>query len=229
MARPAQLRPNPVTEADEIATCMQLKREGLTVRDIADRTGLSPSTVQRRITAGVEMTVSSSVAELRVSETARLAKLSAALEPKVKKGDVPAVAEARRIGESLRKLHGADAPVVQEIHLDARIDTEAEATVGALMAAVSAVVELLDLDAGWSADVEKFALGVAVHALDPTAGPPPEPPKRKLALMPGSGPADGPAAGPRPVPPRHAPRTAEDDVQDALDAFEAEFGSVDDV
>lgn len=219
MTRPPQLHQNPVTTADEIAECMRLKREGMTLRQIAAALGLSKDTVARRIDAGIAATVSTSVDALRVSETARLEALSKALASGVKAGEVAAISESRRIGESLRKLHGADAPTVSVVQLEQRTDLEANTVVEALAAALDAVFAYAGLDPAWQSQLTTFAFATAQHSLDP-ATPAPEPPRRLLAIMPPA-PPDGPAADAGPRVPPWSPRPGDGLTADEVAILDA--------
>ncbi|MHA6760068.1 helix-turn-helix domain-containing protein [Streptacidiphilus sp. PAMC 29251] len=198
MTRPPQLNPNPVKTAEEIAAVLRLKRGGMTVRQIAAELGLSPTTVQRRLDAGIEATVSPEVEELRVSETARLGALTKALAKGVKAGDVPAISESRRIGESLRRLHGVDAPAVTVVQLEQRNDLDANLVADALSAGLAAVFKLAGWDAQWEREAHGYAMASALRVLDPST-PVPEAPRQRLAITAGAS-APPPAAPPEPEP-----------------------------
>jgi AcrR family transcriptional regulator len=195
---------NPVQTAEQIAAVMRLKRDGMTVRQIAAELGLSPTTVQRRLDAGIEATVSPEVEELRVSETARLEALTKALAKGVRAGDVPSVAESRRIGESLRKLHGVDAPARTDVVITAQLEMSADVVSDVLFSVLPAVLAAAGLDTARMQQLERYGFELAQHALAQAAGnaaggPPPQPPRPLLAIT--AGPAvHPPAAPPEPEP-----------------------------
>lgn len=196
MVRPAQLNRNAAAVAAEQEKAFALKSAGATYRQIGEALGISTATAHRRVTAACTEHVVPELEHYRRITDEAYDRMIRSLAPAVIKGDVKAVDATRRIWADRRRMFGLDAPVVTEVNLSARVDIEIEATVTATAAAIVAVVELLELDAGFAADVERYALEVAGHSLNPAAGPPPEPPKRRLALMPGSGPVSPPPAPP---------------------------------
>jgi hypothetical protein len=177
------------------------------------------STAHKRVTDACAAVVSPSVEEIRSTEGARIERLQAKLAPAVNKGEIPAVAESRRLSESLRRLHGADAPVKSELEIRAQLDMSAELTAGVITSTVAAVVRALEADRSMPAHmIERYAIEYAGHALARLAGEdvgdPPEPPHRVVSgrvLLPGT---DG-----------H--RAADDALSAELEAVKAEFPEFD--
>lgn len=124
MGRSTQLNPNKAKIAQEQATCLQLRLDGLSFRAIADTTGIPLATVHDRITAAITAEVSPLADELRKIECARLDHYLARLQPKIGEGDDRAINTAVRISESRRKLLGLDMPTRIEASIESREVTQ---------------------------------------------------------------------------------------------------------
>jgi len=205
---------NKAAVAAEQERAFTLRLGGATYRQIGEALGIPRATAHRRVTDACAERVAPGLEEYRKVEDERLDTLLRRLAPKLATGEVPAIEAARRIGESRRRLWGMDAPVVSEIHLDARVDVEIEATVTATAAAIAAVLAALAVEPSFAVQLERYGLLVASRSLapDPAAVPEPEAPRRMLALMPGSGsdgPSDGLPDGPGPMVPTEGLTAAE--------------------
>ncbi|MER5662320.1 sigma-70 region 4 domain-containing protein [Streptomyces mirabilis] len=72
MAKPPQARSNSATVAEQAAECFRLRRAGLSIDRIAERTGLSHGTVHNRITKAVTDLVQPEAEEYRAMQEGRL-------------------------------------------------------------------------------------------------------------------------------------------------------------
>lgn len=96
----------------------ELTLKGGSCRKIGDALGVSAMQVSRdlkRILDDEARTTGKSVAAYRTLEEARLDDLQVHLGTAVVNGDVTAIREARKIGESRRRLFGIDAPVATKV------------------------------------------------------------------------------------------------------------------
>ena len=101
---------NPAKAADEAERCFELKAKGWTVRRIADEVGLTPTTVQRRISDKCARRISPRVEELRTIQDGTLDAAQTAVEDIIEAAQDPelvlkAVDRLGRILELRAKLH----------------------------------------------------------------------------------------------------------------------------
>lgn len=117
MARNPAAKPNPVKIADEQAEVLDLKRKGLTVRQIAAETGMARSTVQDRLDAAIAELVLPVADEVRQIELLRLDAWQKRLEERLDDGESPErlVPVALKVQERRSKYMGLDAPERAEI------------------------------------------------------------------------------------------------------------------
>lgn len=95
---------------------LNLRRAGLTYREIAERVGYSSDAVACRAVQGLlKRTSAESVEELRATENDRLDRLQIAVWADAMLGNERAVLSVLRILERRAKLNGLDAPVRQEL------------------------------------------------------------------------------------------------------------------
>ena len=171
MTRNGQAQPNRAKIAEEQKTAFDMKRSGATYREIAEVLGCAISTAHKRVDDACAAVISPSVEEIRTTEGARIEHLQGKLRKAVDAGEIPAVAESRRLSESLRRLHGADAPVKSELEIKAQLDMSAEITGAVIGAAVRAVVSLLESDRAMPAHmIERYALDYAAYELARQSG-----------------------------------------------------------
>lgn len=233
MGRPAQLNPNRARIAEQQARALAMKSAGRTYQQIAAELGVGVATAYKRVTDACAEHVVPEVEHLRTVESARLEHLLAALADGVEAGDVKAIAEARRISESLRKLFGADVTKPLEIAFEHRSDVESDIACEAILAALKGVLAVIDADAVWRRELTRYALDLAQHTVDRMGGsdpgPLPEAPKQRLAITAGPDPVERPHTEPpeppRPVVPRiEREDTPERTVQRAFDRLPPELG-----
>lgn len=97
------------------AEALDLKIKGKTYEEIGEAQECSKSTAYERVHRALRDITLAPATELKTLEARRLEALIAALWPVAmeEKGDrqIAAVRELRKLSESLRKLHGLDAPV----------------------------------------------------------------------------------------------------------------------
>lgn len=102
---------NSVELSDEEIQCLELRRDGLPLREIAKRTGLSHGTVDNRIKAAIVKLQKPLAEEVRTLELERMDKYIEKLMEQIKKGIAVArnVEVAIKVGERRSKLLGLDA------------------------------------------------------------------------------------------------------------------------
>lgn len=111
--------------AERDAEAARLRSTGLGLRQIADTLGYeSESGASKAISRALAAVPAEAVNELRLLESARLDQLLAALQPGVGDGNVQAIAEARKISESRRRLFGLDGPVSIDLNVGDPRDLE---------------------------------------------------------------------------------------------------------
>lgn len=89
---------------------LELRRNGASYRDIADKLQVSVATAHRYVQRELADVPAADRTQLRDLEAARLDALQALAWPQAKDGDLAAIRECRAISESRRKLFGLDAP-----------------------------------------------------------------------------------------------------------------------
>lgn len=130
MARNPSAAPNAATIADQQARCLDLRRQGKSIRKIAEETGIARSTVQDRIDAAIAEIVHPAADGVRTLELERLDAWLLRLEESMESGEDPAriVPVAIRVSERRARLLGLDEPVKAEVttlQLDADPDVAA--------------------------------------------------------------------------------------------------------
>lgn len=110
--------------AEGEAEALQLKIEGHSYQEIADAQGTGKTTAYRRVHNALAEITLAPATELKSLEAQRLEALIKALWPVATDPDhkdharqVEAVRELRKLSESLRKLHGLDAPSRRSIEV----------------------------------------------------------------------------------------------------------------
>lgn len=109
---PPQVRTPAADIAKQQAECYQLQLEGLSIRDIAKRTGLSRGTVQNRISAQCTAIVQPLAEQVRARHLAQITAWLAKLNAQINEGfAIPRCVEVgTRLLEREAKLLGIDAP-----------------------------------------------------------------------------------------------------------------------
>jgi transcriptional regulator len=108
---------NPATVADEQDKVLDLKRQGLSVRAIADQLGMTKSTVQNRLDAAIAEIVHPAAEAVRTVELERLDAWHVKLEGQLDAGEDPTkvVPVLLRCQERRAKYLGLDAPERAEV------------------------------------------------------------------------------------------------------------------
>jgi orotate phosphoribosyltransferase-like protein len=104
-----------ITERQEKA--LQLRRSGLSIREIASRLETSPATIHGDIKTMLAEAIKENVdnaEQLRALEVERLDRMTLVLQPQVNNGHLGAIDRAIRISERRAKLLGLDMSVKQE-------------------------------------------------------------------------------------------------------------------
>lgn len=109
MTPPQAHKPRSIRAA-EAARCLEYQLSGMTIRMIAEKTGLSKSVVQSRLDMALASIVVPAVDEMRKREGERLVHLLSKLQPAVDTGDREAIKLAAQLSASYRKLYGLNAP-----------------------------------------------------------------------------------------------------------------------
>lgn len=104
--------PNRASVAEEQVHCYELRLTGMSIREIAERTGISKSTVHDRIQAEISSRVTPLAEEVRKMELDRLDGWLERLNEQIARGIQVArnVEVAVRVSERRAKLLGIDAP-----------------------------------------------------------------------------------------------------------------------
>lgn len=112
MARNPSAKPNPARIADEQHRLFEMKRTGMSVRAIANETGIPRSTVENRLKAAYAELVLPLAEEVRKLDLERLDAWLKRLEDRLEQGEDPirVVPIALKVLERRSKLTGADAP-----------------------------------------------------------------------------------------------------------------------
>lgn len=132
MGNPFQNEPNIALQAKEAEACFELKAKGWSVRRIAVEVGLSPTTVQRRITEECERRLSPKVEHLRTVMDGTLDAVQTYLQSILDDPEASAVLKLNaidRLGRTMErraKLHGLDAPVKVDAVVTQQTQMEAE-------------------------------------------------------------------------------------------------------
>jgi predicted DNA-binding protein YlxM (UPF0122 family) len=120
MARNPASKPNPAKIADEQVKVLNLRRDGLSVREIAERTGIAKSTVQDRLDAALAELVLPLADDVRQLELLRLDTWQKRLEERLTDAEDPVrvVPVALAVQARRAKLLGLDAPTKVDAHVD---------------------------------------------------------------------------------------------------------------
>lgn len=104
----------------------ELRLRGRTYREIGTALGVSHVTAERWVKECLEQKSLPLASEVRKQELDRLTRYLDVLDHKIECGDIQAVALAVRVSESIRKMLGADLPVVPAGQVDHVGKTELE-------------------------------------------------------------------------------------------------------
>lgn len=104
----------------------ELRLRGRTYREIGAALGVSHVTAERWVKDCLEQKSLPLASEVRKQELDRLTRYLDVLDHKIECGDIQAVALAVRVSESIRKMLGADLPVVPAGQVDQVGKTELE-------------------------------------------------------------------------------------------------------
>lgn len=115
MQQGAQPQGFEVTAAEQTRKALDMRRSGMSHRAIASALGVSLKTAQNRLDEGLRLIKVENAPEARKLEADRLDYLENKLQDAVDAGDVKAIATAKSISESRRKLFGLDAPVQHDV------------------------------------------------------------------------------------------------------------------
>lgn len=141
MARNPSAKPNPARIADEQHRCLDLKRQGLSVRAIAAETHIPRSTVEDRLKAAYAELVLPLADEVRKLDLERIDSWLKRLEDRLVAGEDPVrvVPIALKALERRAKLTGADAPMQLDatVHEITQQDIELNEIVNAARARVA--------------------------------------------------------------------------------------------
>ena len=110
--------PIKVGAAEREKQAVQMRIAGADYQTIADALGMVKSGAYKAVKRALEKTrkdTAESVEELRQVEAHRLERLIVSAMPQAIKGDVQSIEVVRKLSESLRKLHGLDAPAKTDI------------------------------------------------------------------------------------------------------------------
>ena len=140
-----------IDRAERRDKAVRLRREGLTLREIAARLGISPATAHEDISRALADIPAESVEELRTVWGERLEAATAVVMPQVEAGDLDAVDRLVRLTDRAAKLYGLDAPANIQVQ-SAQAEVDLDATVDKIMAAARLAV--LNDDQGDDGDGE---------------------------------------------------------------------------
>ncbi|MFB7111738.1 hypothetical protein [Streptomyces sp. NPDC056291] len=104
-------------QAAEAAQCLELQLSGLTVRSIAKKLGLAPTTVQERLNMAFAAVLLPGVETMRKREGERLLYLIEKLKAAVDRGEESAIKTTARLSESYRRLFGLNAPETHHLQI----------------------------------------------------------------------------------------------------------------
>lgn len=138
-SRRGQTSSQAIDRAERRDSAVQLRREGLTLRQIAARLGISPATAHEDISRALADIPAESVEELRTVWGERLESATAVVMPQVEAGDLDAVDRLVRLTDRAAKLYGLDAPANIQVQ-SAQAEVDLDATVDKIMAAAQLAV-----------------------------------------------------------------------------------------
>jgi AcrR family transcriptional regulator len=115
---------NQAEKADLSRRCYDLRLQGFTVRQVAEKLGCSPATVSRHCRAEAEAVVKPLAAEFRQYQDEQLDAMYQAMLPKAAAGSPRHAEMAIRILERRAKLLGLDAPV--QVQQDVTVQNETD-------------------------------------------------------------------------------------------------------
>ncbi len=178
-------KPEKMKRAELVHTILQLRRAGWTekqisvvvrkrVREVRKIIWLSLKKVGRQLCAHAD--------ELFAQEYERLEEIWRAIWPKVVAGDLRAIEQAARISERRAKMCGLDAPVKQEVTIDAQLQTLsqqellAHAEALGLNLPTEAPLNLPSFLPGEAPQEAEYEVLPAPVAIPPGEAPAPEPP-----------------------------------------------------
>ena len=104
---------NAIQSAEQARKCFEMRRAGMSYRQIAERLGCAPSTVHRWVSEWMDeynLQTEEQFQLMRQEQTSRLDAALVALWPRVRNGDADAVNSMIRIEQQRAKLWGLDAP-----------------------------------------------------------------------------------------------------------------------
>ncbi|MDJ1131768.1 hypothetical protein [Streptomyces iconiensis] len=169
---------------------LRLRAEGLSLRAIGERVGLSHQGVADRLSWVLAERVAVGAEEFRALESARLEALGlqaydvlAEAEGEVR---LKAIDRLLRLSESRRKLWALDMPQPLDVVLSRRMDLEGDLVADALSAALEALA-VSGLDEGRQDVLRRYALALAQWRLLGGEGERPVPPAESAPVTPGGG------------------------------------------
>lgn len=110
--------PIKLTAAERERRAVQMRIAGADYQSIADALGMVKSGAYKAVKRALDRTrqeTAESSEELRIVEAHRLERLIMAAMPQAINGEVQSIEVVRKLSESLRRLHGLDAPEKTDI------------------------------------------------------------------------------------------------------------------
>jgi transposase len=120
------MKRNREQKAERKMEAWELRLRGRTYREIGAALGVSHVTAERWVKECLEQKSLPLASEVRKQELDRLTRYLDVLDHKIECGDIAAVALAVKVSESIRKMLGADLPVVANAVVDQATHTELE-------------------------------------------------------------------------------------------------------
>lgn len=128
-----------IDRAERQELCLNLRRQGHTIREIAVLLGVSANTVWRDLKTTITDIPRQEAEELRQQEVQRLDNLQRAIWEKATSGDLQAIDRCVRIIERRCKLLGLDLP--PQMNVSAAVDVDLDGAVDRLVDAAFAAAK----------------------------------------------------------------------------------------